>query len=201
VAQACFESLPTRPDWVVSFGEGGCDIRLETAATNLDDTSAPDNDGVTRTNHPIDPSLSARIGLTLPVDRAYCERPSSRFPVVPSISPGSYVCNNTAFLLAHYFQAKEVPYGFIHLPPEDCGGKLKNGDVKLMAKLLKALIAPATDPVALPWPTDLPSTQQILSRLQTEQPPKCDLEFVEKLEALYSPGLPTHPGHAISFSQ
>src|SRR5579885_813003 len=35
VAQACFEKLSQRPDFVVSMGEGGCDIRLETAATNI----------------------------------------------------------------------------------------------------------------------------------------------------------------------
>lgn len=192
VAQECYEKLRAVPDFVVSLGEGGCTIHLETAATNLDDTPEADNAGVLRQNHVIDPSLPPRIGLTLAVDRSYCDRPAGQAEVVPSISPGAYVCNNTAFLLAHYFRGKEVPYGFIHVPPESCGGRLKPVTVKLIAQLLKSLIGPqAAAPE--PWPTDLDSAQALLTKLQGENAPACDLSFVQSLESLYAPVLHSTP--------
>jgi pyroglutamyl-peptidase len=187
VAEACFESLAVAPDAVVSLGEGGCDIRLETAATNLDNAWSPDNAGVLRRNRVIDPELPARVGFTLPVDLAYRARPESRTPVVPSISPGDYVCNNTAFLLAHYFRARNVPFGFIHLPPEDCaGGRIPRWkDTRLIGSLIGSALEAS---MTIPWPTDLEGIRELELMEQSSGAPVRDLEFLTRLEALYSAG-------------
>ncbi|HUP58271.1 MAG TPA: hypothetical protein VM598_12515 [Bdellovibrionota bacterium] len=201
VAKRCFENLRGKPALVLSLGEGDCSLRIETAATNLDDTSVPDNSGVLRENRVIDPSLPPRVGLSLAVDRMYCVRPPSRAPFRASVSPGFYVCNNTAFHLAHFFAARGIPYGFIHVPPSDCGSM---SDVARNARTLGILLSgalafgsvgpqeayPLPHP-ALPgnrWATDLAGNRALISRAEAAPVPACTLDFLARLSERYEAG-------------
>jgi pyroglutamyl-peptidase len=131
VALEYFESLPRRPDFVVSMGEADAEILLETQAANLDDSSMPDNAGELRRERVIDSKLPERIALVEPDDKV---------PVNRSTSAGNYVCNNTAFRLAHSFGEKGVPFGFVHVPREEKSGALTPELVARVGKLLGALV-------------------------------------------------------------
>jgi pyrrolidone-carboxylate peptidase len=134
---------------VLSTGEGDCTVRAEIRAHNLDDTPGfPDNGGLIRENHVIEPGAPAHQPLTLPVPEMVCAARTGAKPVVRgSISPGYFVCNATAFRLARFFEPKGIRFGFVHLPVAgDCGSSPREGAVALH-RMVKQVMAPgATDP-------------------------------------------------------
>ncbi len=121
-AKDCYQGMDPKPDMVISTGEGGCNIQVETRALNLDNTPLEDNAGTMRTGNHIDDMRTPYKFLSLPVTDMVCsvERPERWQQPNTSTWAGFFVCNNTAFHLAHYFKQDEVPYGFIHLPRSDC---------------------------------------------------------------------------------
>lgn len=124
-ARACHARMNPKPDMVVSLGEGGESVDLETRAWNYDDTAGfADNAGSIRENRTIDVNTTPFELLTLPAAEMFCAADAIRIgpPVNASTSPGYYVCNNTAYHLARYFKPQNVPYGFIHVPATDQEG-------------------------------------------------------------------------------
>lgn len=121
-AKDCYASFGTKPSAVISLGEGGCDIRMETAAQNRDSASGfPDNLGNIRTNSVIENNGPSKIGFRTFVADMYCTlSPRLREMITVSESPGGYVCNNTAFHLGKYFSDLKIPYTFIHVPNSYC---------------------------------------------------------------------------------
>lgn len=122
-AKECYEQMNPKPDMVMSLGEGGCDIRLETRAMNFDNTPGQaDNGGAVRIESNINSNATPYEIFNLPVADMFC---STEVSVGPphraSTSAGYYVCNNTAYNLARYFKPLGVPYGFVHVPvTESC---------------------------------------------------------------------------------
>jgi pyrrolidone-carboxylate peptidase len=115
----CMRNLPERPAMVVALGETGCNLKIELAAHNLDNTLGPDNAGVERKNQVIIPEASDHVGLTYPLPKMYCAlSQGERRNVIVSTNAGAFVCNNTAFQFAHYYH--EMPSGFIHVPAHNC---------------------------------------------------------------------------------
>lgn len=122
-ARECFERLDPAPDMVISTGEGACNIQVETQGINYDNTPGlADNSGQVRTDRLIDRNLTPYVFLTLPVADMVCqlENPTPYERPNPSTWAGYFVCNNTAFHLGRYFEQREIPYGFVHLPNGDC---------------------------------------------------------------------------------
>jgi pyrrolidone-carboxylate peptidase len=117
----CFERSKPEPTMVIAMGEGGCNIRLETKAHNLDDSPGfPDNAGKVIANQPIENIAKEEELLTLPVPSMYCAgNVALGAPSAASVSPGYFVCNDVAFRLARYLKPKRVPFGFIHVPVAD----------------------------------------------------------------------------------
>src|SRR4051812_45623816 len=97
-AESCFAAEAVKPDVVISLGEAGCQLRMETAAHNVDDTPGfPDNAGNIRTSSPIEPGGPAHVGFNLPVPEMYCALSSAKKKDTEvSATPGGFVCNNTA---------------------------------------------------------------------------------------------------------
>ena len=136
----CFKKMRVKPDLVISMGEGGCEINLETGAHNVDDTPGfPDNAGKTFNGQVIEKNAAAYELLTLPVADMFCasdiEPKEKAAPIAPSVSPGKYVCNDVAYRLGRYLKPQRIPFGFIHVPPEYCGKNLDDtaGKVNIMA--------------------------------------------------------------------
>lgn len=109
------------PDVVISFGQGGGSIALEHTAYNLQDTGeisggVPDNRGIIRGAHPIDPVAGPERATLLPIDaireavEALGEAPQD------STDPGRYICNNTMWNNIDEMGARGKRGGFIHLP-------------------------------------------------------------------------------------
>ncbi len=184
----CIDSIGARPDVVISLGEGDCNIRLETAATNLDDTpSLPDNSGETRIQRVIDPTEPARIGFTLPVDQLYCAfNGADGVEVRPSISAGNFVCNNNGYHLARHFAALGIPYGHIHVPHSGCAPETR--DLGRNAALIARMAAIAVDQAQAGAIAAQPATRdEVMQALEALSPDNsaCRKGFLEKLLSQY----------------
>lgn len=106
-----------RPDAVVMFGlayETDV-IRPERLALNLDDATAPDNDGTIRRNQPIDPAGPMGYWSSLPLDAVIDDLAAAGFATRTSRDAGGYICNHLFFGMRH--ARPDLPAGFIHVPP------------------------------------------------------------------------------------
>lgn len=106
-----------RPDAVVMFGLAyDTDvIRPERLALNLDDATAPDNDGTVRRNQPIDPAGPMGYWSSLPLDAIIDDLETGGFATKTSRDAGGYICNHLFFGMRH--ARPTLPAGFIHVPP------------------------------------------------------------------------------------
>jgi pyroglutamyl-peptidase len=113
------------PNLVLSLGAGSCEIDFETRATNYDYARVPDNAGNLRNaGTPILKGAPKHVALSAPMTALYRNsKQRGRARLFRSWDAGSYVCNNTAYWLAYTFAAekRDIPYGFIHVPPVTCG--------------------------------------------------------------------------------
>lgn len=147
-AQECYEQI--KPNMVISTGEGDCNVRLELRAHNYDDTPGfADNGGVVRESTPIERGAPAHELLTLPVPDLYCTGMAEMGPPLStSISPGYYVCNNTAYHMARFLKPKQIPFGFVHVPVGDAcrvnPGDTANRLHTIVRTSLRALSVPTT---------------------------------------------------------
>lgn len=122
---------------ILGLGETGCDLKIETMMRNKDKTFGPDNEGNERKNTPIIPGGEEALGLTYPLPSMYCALSSEeRKDLVVSNNAGSFVCNNTAYQLSHFYP--EVSSGFIHVPANFCSN-LPERTQKAVASLTKML--------------------------------------------------------------
>jgi pyroglutamyl-peptidase len=196
-AMACYNKL--KPDAVISFGEAACSIRIETAATNLDNTpGAPDNAGNERTDSPILANGPERSGFNFPVEAMFCTLPANGANVDVSRSPGNFVCNNVAYHMSQSLEPN-VPFTFIHVPNSQCANKQKDpvANAKTIATMLAAAFSNLRNPGAAAslwphpptnsvlFPTTETEAQTLLSSLHTDNGPACEVDFMNKLIAAY----------------
>jgi pyroglutamyl-peptidase len=109
-----------RPDAVVLLGEARSRARLgvERVAINLLDFAEPDNAGARRVDEPVVPGGPAAYFATLPVRALVAAIRAAGVPAELSLSAGSYLCNQTMYVLLHQLATtgSDCPAGFIHLP-------------------------------------------------------------------------------------
>jgi pyroglutamyl-peptidase len=196
VAESCFDQLGAKPDVVISLGEAGCQLRMETAAHNKDDTPGfPDNAGNIRSGIPIEPGGPDHLGFNLPAPEMYCAlNNEQKDGTEVSETPGGFVCNNTAFRLGRFFEGQPVQYGFIHVPASSCSNANPKRDGKILAKMLRRLAKyddeDLQDPLAsLPHcsndmrlPTDSDGAASLISTLSDLSQGDCRREFLERLK-------------------
>lgn len=201
-ARECIDALDGPPERVVSLGEAGCQLRLETAAHNRDDTPGfADNAGNVRTGHTIVPGGPASIGFDLPVQDLYCALPpEDRQDLDISKTPGGFVCNNTAYLLATHFRGTGIRYAFVHVPASDfCGAEAADptANAARLARMLghveaRERVSPSGT-YALPHCSNeerLPTTLEEISRaassiLDAAGQAECQREFLDRLKKRY----------------
>jgi pyroglutamyl-peptidase len=123
----------TKPDLVLSLGEGGCEIDFETRARNRDQTGSADNAGVLRnTGSKIITGAPKFIDFNAPMVPFFRDsKQIGKARLFRSKDAGGYVCNNTAYWLSHAFMGASSPtkFGFIHVPPVACGPSVADNDV------------------------------------------------------------------------
>jgi pyrrolidone-carboxylate peptidase len=182
VKEKCLKELNRKPKWVISMGEGGCSaIQLETAAHNWDNASIADNARVWRNGKKIDESAPKSIGFNISMQSLYCGvelKSRARFGV--SISPGSFVCNNTAFHLAKDL-SPDTAFGFIHVPSTHCGAVSEpKENAKLIVQGLKNIVS--TGPMDPRYPTDKKTALERLRKLKADPSANsCHVEFMTML--------------------
>lgn len=152
-ATKCLSEMAVKPLYVISMGESGCHIELETRAENWDGSHDPedteplyDNWGNPKFGGPINPAFDRWIEMTISAQKLKASvqkfSKEDQDHVWISESAGNYVCNNTAFLLAHEFQKPESPsYIFIHVPKHTCDDYQKSPERNshLISTMLKSL--------------------------------------------------------------
>lgn len=192
VAEDCIAR--EKPDVVVSFGEAGCSLRIETAATNLDDSPGfPDNAGQIRSGTEIVLTAPNRIGFSFPVDQMFCAvSPQIEDALEVSISPGAFVCNNTAFHLSTDLTGKGIPFTFIHVPNSRCEDAQANPEknAAVLIPMLKAAVFSlrATSGKSRIMPIDRSTAQSYLSELAEPSEAKasvCELRFAQRVFSAY----------------
>jgi pyroglutamyl-peptidase len=148
----CLAGLRRTPTLVLSLGEGGCRISLETLAHNVDDVGKlADNEGHIRVKSEIVKGSPALVSLSFPARDMFCTLTSEdRRLVAPSASAGAFVCNNTAYHLAFEMKGRNIPYGFIHVPPASCAQGVRDvrKNAGVIARLLTTALAVNRDPAA-----------------------------------------------------
>lgn len=114
------------PDVVVCVGEAGGRgaVGLERVAVNVIDARIPDADGSAPVDVPVIAGAPAAFFSSLPVKACAAAVADLGVPVEVSNTAGTYVCNATAYALAHLLAARDgVRGGFVHVPrdPREAG--------------------------------------------------------------------------------
>ena len=134
----CLKNLPEKPTMVIGLGESKCDLKLELISKNFNKSIRPDNEGQMRRGKII-PEAPTFIAMRYPLPQMYCSLESEeREKLTLSYDAGSFVCNNTSFLMTHYYP--DLFYGFIHVPSQHCRNlEIKNK--KTVSSLATMIIA------------------------------------------------------------
>lgn len=116
--EECLKALPESPVMVIGLGETGCDLKVENMMKNYDYNRGPDNAGNSR-SAVIVQGAPELLGLRYPLPQMYCAlSKAEKKKIVLSSNAGTFVCNNTAYLMTHFHP--EIQYGFIHVPRNKC---------------------------------------------------------------------------------
>lgn len=109
-----------KPDLLISFGVAASrdKINIERVALNLQDASDPDNAGVLKDGHLIDPDGPKAYFANFPLQeiKTVCENAGGATTI--SNHAGGYLCNEVFYTAAHEIAKSGLgtQYGFIHLP-------------------------------------------------------------------------------------
>ncbi|HLC16168.1 MAG TPA: peptidase C15 [Thermodesulfovibrionia bacterium] len=108
------------PDLVLSLGTAASQsvLTLERVALNLDDSTLPDNAGVTHEAKTIAHDGPPAYFSTLPLQYLKTELHQKGIPVKISNHAGTYVCNHVFYLALHQINKLQTHSvcGFIHVP-------------------------------------------------------------------------------------
>ena len=109
-----------RPALVLALGQAGgrSALSLERVAVNLIDARIPDNDGAQPIDAPVVAGAPGAYFSTLPVKAITARLQALGIPAAPSLSAGSFVCNQVFYALAHLLATRQ-PHargGFVHVP-------------------------------------------------------------------------------------
>jgi pyroglutamyl-peptidase len=195
-AHECVDRL--HPQAVVSLGEGKCELKIETGATNWDSDSLSDNAGQTRSGRPIIEGGPHRVSFQFPVQAMYCAVDANKPPVSVSTYAGGFVCNNMAYRLSQDLDSRGIPFTFIHVPNSDCISWHRERDVEknaqLIAKMLRAAVtelrahsqtpsiwARTPGSTVVKMPISKAEAQTIALELQSAHAPSCELRFANWL--------------------
>lgn len=174
----CANSMKKAPDFILSLGETGCgEMKIETSAVNMDLDTSSDNDGIHRDGQPIILGAPQRIGLNLPLQRAWCKlSPWEKNFAKPSKDAGTFVCNNLSYLMASHYP--EVKFGFIHVPAHGCfwrAGRNLNNALRITEKLVLEMIGEDIERF-----TSHPASKASVKK-KIKAADACDKEFYSRL--------------------
>ena len=111
--------LPGDWDAVVLMGVavGRPRISLERVAINHRDPERTDNAGVVPEQSELVAGGREAYFSTLPLETLRDDLAGAGLPVEISLTAGAYLCNASFYLARHLTREREIPCGFVHLPP------------------------------------------------------------------------------------
>lgn len=106
------------PHVILCVGQAGGreGVTPERIAVNIRDASIPDNRGVQPRGERILPQGNAAYFATAPVEDMVDAIIRAGLPARASNSAGTFVCNETLYLLLHRFAQTHTRVGFLHVP-------------------------------------------------------------------------------------
>jgi pyroglutamyl-peptidase len=108
-------------DWdavlLLGLAVGRPRVSLERVAINFRDSVRPDNAGRLPDRSEVVPGGPAAYFSTLPLERLHDALAAEGLPVEHSLSAGAYLCNAAFYLARHALEGRNVPCGFVHMPP------------------------------------------------------------------------------------
>jgi len=109
-----------RPVLVLALGQAGgrSEMALERVAVNLIDARIADNDGIQPIDAAVVEGAPGAYFSSLPVKAITRRLRELGIPAAPSLSAGSFVCNQVFFALAHLLATRhpQARGGFVHVP-------------------------------------------------------------------------------------
>ena len=107
-----------QPHVILCIGQAGgrSAVTPERIGINLRHARIPDNAGFMPTEEPIMESAPAAFFTTVPVSAMVSAIEAAGYPAAASCTAGTFVCNETLYLLLHHFADTSVQVGFIHVP-------------------------------------------------------------------------------------
>jgi len=109
-----------RPVLVLALGQAGgrSEMALERVAVNLIDARIADNDGIQPIDAAVVEGAPGAYFSNLPVKAITRRLRELGIPTAPSLSAGSFVCNQVFFALAHLLVTRhpQARGGFVHVP-------------------------------------------------------------------------------------
>lgn len=109
-----------RPALVLALGQAGgrSEISLERVAVNFIDARIADNDGLQPIDVPVVADAPAAYFTSLPAKAIVAQLRARGIPAAPSLSAGSFVCNQVFFAIAHLLATRlpQARGGFVHVP-------------------------------------------------------------------------------------
>lgn len=132
------------PDVILCIGQAGGrpGVTPERIAVNVRSARIADNSGNRPVEEPIVPEGPDGIFSTVPVARMAQAIENAGLPGTVSNTAGTFVCNDTLYLLLHHYVGSPVQVGFIHVPylPEQGMPNLKLEDtVQALTAAIKVL--------------------------------------------------------------
>lgn len=109
-----------KPDCVVCLGLAANRKKItpEKVGINFAHASIPDNAGFQPVHQPLIPGGPDAYFSTLPLEKILNTLEQAKIPAELSLSAGSYVCNCILYHLLTWATPRNIPAGFIHVPPE-----------------------------------------------------------------------------------
>lgn len=106
------------PDVILCIGQaGGRDsVTPERIGINIRQAGIPDNAGNQPNGESIVPNGPDGIFSTVPAEAMAAAIRNAQLPGKVSNTAGTYVCNDTLYMLLHHYAGTAVRAGFIHVP-------------------------------------------------------------------------------------
>jgi pyroglutamyl-peptidase len=141
----CLKKIPAQVSAVISLGEARCHVQLERRFANWDAAGIADNSGQIRSGSLILRGGPQAYAPTLPVQSMMdALEPKDLEITIWSSDAGGFVCNNTAYRMAHELRSwngRGLPYAFIHVPNTSCDSRVADPArlSDLIVRMLKAI--------------------------------------------------------------
>ena len=107
-----------KPDVILCIGQAGgrAAVTPERIAVNIRDARIADNEGNQPVGEYVVDGAPAAYFSTVPVKAMAEAVTSAGYPGMVSNSAGTFVCNDTLYILLHHFAGSATGVGFIHVP-------------------------------------------------------------------------------------